>query len=76
VLNNDQVAQQRIRERAYTLWEEAGCPEGRAYEFWHRVRRLLAPSRPGESKTSSDNDRELDQAGEHSFPASDPVNRT
>jgi hypothetical protein len=24
----------RIRERAYYLWQENGCPEGRSDEFW------------------------------------------
>jgi len=24
----------RIRQRAFQLWQEAGCPEGRAEEFW------------------------------------------
>jgi len=27
-------AAQRIRERAFGLWEAAGCPDGRAEEFW------------------------------------------
>ncbi len=25
---------QVVRERAYLLWEQAGCPEGRADDFW------------------------------------------
>jgi hypothetical protein len=29
---------QIVRERAYRLWEDEGCPEGRAEEFWHRAR--------------------------------------
>ncbi len=24
----------KIREQAYLLWEEAGCPEGDGSEFW------------------------------------------
>lgn len=24
----------RVRERAYHLWEQAGCPVGRSTEFW------------------------------------------
>lgn len=28
----------RIRERAFLLWEEAGCPENRAEEFYLRAR--------------------------------------
>lgn len=26
---------------AYRLWEEAGCPEGQAEEFWERARQEL-----------------------------------
>ena len=29
--------EQRIRERAYFLWQEAGCPEARAAEHWCRA---------------------------------------
>jgi hypothetical protein len=27
-----------IRRRAYELWEQAGCPEGRGDQFWHAAR--------------------------------------
>ena len=27
-----------IRRRAFELWEQAGCPEGRSDEFWHAAR--------------------------------------
>ncbi|MDQ2764771.1 MAG: DUF2934 domain-containing protein [Pseudomonadota bacterium] len=29
--------EQVVRERAYLLWEQEGCPEGRAEEYWHRA---------------------------------------
>ncbi len=29
--------EQLVRERAYLLWEQNGCPEGKADEFWHRA---------------------------------------
>ena len=32
----------RIRRRAYHLWEEAGRPEGRSEEFWHAARAEIA----------------------------------
>ena len=32
------VLEQRIRIRAYHLWEEAGRPEGRDLEFWYQAR--------------------------------------
>jgi Protein of unknown function (DUF2934) len=28
---------QVVRERAYCLWQQEGCPEGRADEYWHRA---------------------------------------
>jgi len=33
---------ERIRERAYHLWENNGRPPGRDQEFWERVRELVA----------------------------------
>jgi len=33
-------AEQQTRERAYFLWRQEGCPEGRADEHWHRAREL------------------------------------
>ena len=33
---------QRIRERAYHLWEADGCPAGRETEYWERARELDA----------------------------------
>ena len=29
--------EQRIRERAYFLWQQEGCSENRAGEHWHRA---------------------------------------
>ena len=28
----------RVRELAFKLWHEAGCPENRADEFWQQAR--------------------------------------
>lgn len=30
----DQQREERIRQRAYRLWEDDGSPEGRADEYW------------------------------------------
>jgi hypothetical protein len=32
----------RIRQRAYELWEQDGCPEGRDMEYWFRAEADLA----------------------------------
>ena len=34
--------QERIRERAYRLWEAEGCPEGRADVHWDQASELVA----------------------------------
>ncbi len=34
--------EQRVRERAYHLWEADGRPHGRDTEFWERARELEA----------------------------------
>lgn len=32
----------RVRRHAYRLWEEEGCPEGRADVHWDKARELVA----------------------------------
>lgn len=32
--------ERRVRERAYFLWRQEGCPDGRAEEHWHRAREI------------------------------------
>jgi hypothetical protein len=44
--NTDRAAQsadldERIRARAYALWQAEGRPEGRAEEYWHRAQELI-----------------------------------
>ena len=45
---------QQIRERAHTLWEADGKPEGREQEYWFRAEQLLQterdPERPDMNK--------------------------
>ncbi len=33
---------ERIRKRAYRLWQEEGCPEGREAEHWDKASELVA----------------------------------
>ena len=33
----DWVIQQLIHERAYFLWQNAGCPDNMSLEFWSRA---------------------------------------
>ena len=39
--DSDEDRQQRIRERAYHLWEADGGPHGRHEEYWERARELI-----------------------------------
>ena len=39
--SSNEDREQRIRERAYSLWDGEGRPEGRADEFWERARALI-----------------------------------
>lgn len=34
--------EQRVRERAYQIWQEQGCPEGQADAHWDLARELVA----------------------------------
>jgi hypothetical protein len=61
--------EQKIRERAYELWQQAGSPEGRHEEFWHQARQELTGGARPESDAKSD---EFHYGTEESFPASDP----
>lgn len=40
-LDSDPAREDRIRERAYHLWEADGRPKGRETEFWERARELI-----------------------------------
>lgn len=35
------IEENRIRDRAYQLWEDAGQPEDREQEFWYQAEREL-----------------------------------
>ena len=45
---SDSAKQERIRERAYLLWQADGGPHGRAEEYWVRAEAMetASPSEP------------------------------
>ena len=45
--------EERIRKRAYQLWEADGAPEGRAEEYWHRARELIQQEEGAKSPPNS-----------------------
>lgn len=34
--------EQRVRERAFKIWQEQGCPDGQAEAHWEMARELVA----------------------------------
>lgn len=40
-LATDPAREERVRERAYHLWEADGKPHGRDVEYWERARELV-----------------------------------
>jgi len=40
-MSDSSASEDRIRDAAYRLWEEAGRPHGRDAEFWHEARALV-----------------------------------
>ena len=61
-----ELSEQEIRECAYSLWQDAGAPEGQEDEFWDKAKAIL---------TKENAHASVDAAIEESFPASDAVNR-
>ena len=55
------IFEQRVREAAYVLWQEAGSPQGQDERFWRLAERNVRAE-----------EMEYDSALEDSFPASDP----
>jgi ribosomal protein L4 len=43
----------RIRERAYHIWEANGRPSGRADEFWHQACEAIAAAEQPRAKVTS-----------------------
>jgi hypothetical protein len=50
-------AHDRLREREFTIWEEAGGDVSEGFRMWHKLRPLLShhstpePSRAGSART-------------------------
>jgi hypothetical protein len=56
-----QMTEEELRSLAYRLWEEAGCPDGRADEFWEQARQQLCPDgSPTQADRANDSDEFVD----------------
>lgn len=47
------IDEQKIRDRAFQLWDQAGQPDGRETEFWYAAELELAEQ--GETDISQEN---------------------
>ena len=68
---------QKVRERAYAIWEQEGRPEGQAERHWLEAEAAVraAEGRSGAGRTPHQHawvDEEVDEAVDETFPASDP----
>lgn len=59
-----------LRDLAYQLWQDRGCPDGSPEEDWLAAERLLSAAQPPSHAASASND--VDDSLKGSFPASDP----
>ncbi len=65
--DSDEAYQQRVRDRAYHLWQSEGEPHGRDGEYWERARELIGMEESG-------NSGQLPNPGtEPTTPAGEPV---
>ena len=52
-MGNSTASDERIRNEAYRLWEEAGRPHGRDAEFWQQAAALVEHAPPSVTSTSA-----------------------
>jgi hypothetical protein len=63
----------RIRVRAHLIWESEGRPDDRSEVHWEIATRIIEEE---DAASLPDTEDKLDEAGEESFPASDPPSMT
>jgi hypothetical protein len=39
--------EQRVRERAYQIWQQTGCPEGKSHEHWLQAEAEISAEETG-----------------------------
>ena len=62
----NEVDEQRIRERAYHLWQQDGAPEGRPDEYWEKARNeILAESSDTDPSSSQSRGRDREDPVSH-----------
>jgi Protein of unknown function (DUF2934) len=76
----DPERENRVRERAYLLWEADGKPHGRDVEYWERARALISTGETAASVAPADPPSALNaprkaaaHTGNHQQSASEPA---
>ena len=64
----DEAYRDKVRARAYAIWEREGRPDGRANPHWRMAEEELQREE-GHDRPTED---PVDEASKESFPASDP----
>ncbi len=67
--DTNDMLEHRIRERAFQLWQEAGCPEGRAEAFWQEAQEVET-----NAEKPSQTEDIVEAAGGHYPPTGDTQN--
>ncbi len=70
-LQDNPGREQRVRERAYHLWEADGKPHGRDVEYWQRARELVAMEENGNAGRLTNPQNHPDSARETSVEESE-----
>jgi hypothetical protein len=72
--------EQKIRKRAYEIWDEQGRPQGQSLEHWRQAQVEVQTERAAEVRTAGRMEMRdppkdwdiVDEQSDESFPASDP----
>ena len=54
-MDHDKEAEQSIRERAYQIWLDEGCPDGRHEEHWRQAKAELVSGTSPPLQPDTDN---------------------
>ena len=50
-MNSNNDNENRVKERAFSIWEVEGKPEGKHQEHWEQAEKELSKAGPGEERT-------------------------
>lgn len=54
-MENPRIEEDRVRERAYSLWEAEGCPDGCAERHWQQAEAELFQTGEGQDMVEARN---------------------